>query len=165
MYFRHGFQEGKHYQVNPETGCWEWLLSVDIGGYGQVNHRGLNRAAHRTMWEETNGPVPDGLCVCHRCDVRRCINPSHLFLGTYRQNIHDAMQKGRHSAPPRNDHLVGERCSWTKLTDEQIAEIRSVYRKARPFVASDCSSGALARKYGVHRNHILDIVRGKRRTA
>jgi len=51
--------------------------------------------AHRLAWEEAKGPIPDGLFVLHRCDVRGCINVDHLFLGTAKDNTHDMMAKGR----------------------------------------------------------------------
>jgi len=157
MYLRNGIREGRHYQVDPTTGCWNWLLSVDIGGYGQINHRGLNRAAHRTIWENTHGPILHGLCVCHKCDNRRCINPAHLFLGTQKQNLHDAKQKGRTSPPPRNVHLVGERCPWVKLTDNQVCEIRRLLKLGKE------SQRAIAKTFGVSQTHISEISTSKQR--
>lgn len=61
-------------------------------GYGGV---GRNGYAHRAAWEQAFGPVPEGLQVLHRCDVRKCINPEHLFLGTNQDNMDDKTRKGR----------------------------------------------------------------------
>jgi hypothetical protein len=85
-------------KVGPEneSGCRLWLASCDSRGYGHIWDKGKLRIAHRVAWELTNGPIPDGLWVLHRCDVRRCVNPAHLFLGTHDDNMHDMVRKGRH---------------------------------------------------------------------
>lgn len=79
--------------------CWLWAGSTLRNGYGQISVTHNGHASplmtHRVMWVLTYGPIPDGLSVLHRCDVPRCVNPTHLFLGTQRDNIHDAQRKGR----------------------------------------------------------------------
>ena len=72
--------------------------------------------AHRVAWEARNGPIPEGMKICHRCDVRHCIEPDHLFIGTQRENIHDAMRKKRHN--------FGARVGTSKFTEEQAREIK-----------------------------------------
>ncbi len=64
--------------------CLLWPLSGNQGGYGHVWLRGRLRQTHRLAWELTHGPIPPGLCVLHRCDVRRCYNPDHLWVGKAR---------------------------------------------------------------------------------
>ena len=84
-------------QPEPNSGCWLWTGRVARNGYGTWGggRSGERISAHRLAWQEANGPVPDGLQVLHRCDVRCCVNPEHLFLGTARENTRDMMAKGR----------------------------------------------------------------------
>lgn len=88
----------------PDT-CWLWKGSRDKGGYGRILHGKRIDSAHRVAWTVTNGPVPDGLWVLHRCDNPACVNPSHLFLGTRTDNVRDMFVKGRgNSANARKTH-------------------------------------------------------------
>ena len=78
----------------PNTGCWLWG-GASARGYGYLKAKGKIHRVHRLSWERHNGPIPKGLCVLHKCDVTYCLNPGHLFLGTQKDNIHDAVKKGR----------------------------------------------------------------------
>lgn len=84
-------------------GCWEWQrYCCPSTGYGRLNNeKGAKEGAHRVSWRIHNGEIPVGLYVCHTCDNRKCVNPSHLFLGTAEDNNRDMRAKGRGVNPPR----------------------------------------------------------------
>lgn len=104
-------------------GCWLWLGSTNVRGYGQIRRepegnalRGAKTTTHRAAWELTYGPIPDGLHVCHRCDTPRCVNPAHLWLGTHAENLADMKAKGRAAR--------GERSSSARLNSKQVQVIK-----------------------------------------
>jgi hypothetical protein len=83
-------------EPEPNSGCLLWIAAVNQTGYGRPTYDGRQQLAHRVAWQIANGPIPAGMCVCHRCDIPACVNIDHLFLGTKRDNTHDMMVKGRH---------------------------------------------------------------------
>lgn len=84
-----------HDKVLVGDGCWEWAAGRSGSGYGGFAVHQRVEGAHRVAWELWNGPVPDGLQVCHRCDNPTCVRPDHLFLGTIQDNQRDKVAKGR----------------------------------------------------------------------
>lgn len=84
-------------EVDSVTGCWNWKRAVNKQGYGIVRSHGGSTAAsvHRVSWIIWNGPIEGRLCVLHQCDNKRCCNPSHLRLGTHKENSREAVQRGR----------------------------------------------------------------------
>jgi hypothetical protein len=89
------------FRQKSESACWPWTGRImHKRGYGQYDvfkKKGI--LAHRLSWELENGSIPAGLEVCHRCDNPTCVRPSHLFLGTHRENMLDAFKKGRLKVP------------------------------------------------------------------
>jgi hypothetical protein len=134
-------------RVVDDRGCWLWQGGVSGSGYGRFTRRSFRRDVHRLMWELTHGPIPEGLCVLHRCDVRLCMNPDHLFLGTKGDNARDCAAKGR------TVNRTGENHHRRALTAAQVATIRARYTGARG------QQAALAREYGVKRSTIGAIIR------
>lgn len=101
--------------VISETGCWLWTGTRQGRGYGFVIRNRRRFLAHRYAFVLVNGPIPDGLQVLHRCDVRLCVNPAHLFVGTQGDNMQDMASKGR----GRNQYTVarlqiGEAEPWSE---------------------------------------------------
>lgn len=138
-------------------GCWLWLGFLSRSGYGQHNYKGSNWRAHRVAYDLFVGKIPDGLFVCHTCDVRNCVNPNHLFLGTHEENMRDMVKKGRASKTGvGKGRLAGEKNPKAKLTAEDVATIRATYRR---YTNHGTTSIQLGKKFGVSPSTICRIVK------
>lgn len=144
--------------------CWIWTGSVHRKtGYGQFTPQpGRTVSAHRYAWDCANGPIPQGLCVLHRCDNKVCVNPAHLFLGTNRDNTLDMLAKGRgavgdrHPARARGDYLArGEAHVNAKLTAQRVGEIRQLLAEG------GMSQKRIADLFGVSQMTVSNIKQGK----
>lgn len=131
-------------------GCWVWTGGTDgQHGYGCFKVDGKTKKAHRISWELTKGPIPQGQHVLHRCDNPRCVNPAHLFLGTHRENMADKAAKQRGNSPR------GERAPRSRLTPEQVRQIR------RKYAPGTYGYRRLGREFGVDKDSIRAIVTGE----
>lgn len=125
----------KFWQLVERTrSCWLWRGFVDAHGYGQFER---NTKAHRFAFETVFGKIPNGLVVCHKCDVPRCVNPEHLFVGTNLDNSLDMAAKGRSAR--------------AKFTPDQVSFIRHENQRG-------VSQRELARIHQVHPQTIHRIV-------
>lgn len=106
--------------VKKTKSCWLWTGCKIQNGYGRIRV-GKLKLAHRISYEIHIGLIPEGLLVCHKCDVRDCVNPEHLFLGTKKDNTQDMIKKGRQA------NKNGTNNPNSKLTAEQVSEIRKLY--------------------------------------
>lgn len=151
-----------HYSMpEPNSGCWLWLGSLCTSGYGLlgIGNRKI-AAAHRLSWEAARGQIKDGMQVLHKCDVRACINPGHLFLGTHLDNMRDRDAKGRRE--PRK--AKGTKHGMSKLTAEQVIAIRADTRSHRDIAADYgvAKSNVQAIRAGLTWAHLQNTTRAER---
>lgn len=133
--------------------CWPWQGAVTSKhGYGNLIWHGKYVSAHRVAWTVTNGPVPAGMCVLHKCDNRICCNPAHYFLGTKKDNNDDKMRKGRH-------HSVGQDNVHAKLTNEQA---KAIYARYRFTSRTESNAAELAAEFNTDIPAIHAIGKGRR---
>lgn len=137
----------------PMSGCWLWTGKTINRGYGTIAVFGTQWLAHRVGWVLRNGPIPTGLNVCHVCDVRPCVNPDHLFLGTQRDNARDMCRKGRQSFQVNPALLLrGEACGFNKLNESEVRQIRHLR-------SAGASCRVLSETFGVTLESIYQIAR------
>lgn len=140
-----------------ESGCLVWTGARDSSGYGHVRMPGRKlRSCHRLSWLLLFGYIPNGMYVCHKCDNPPCVNPSHLFLGTARDNALDRDAKGRRGrgAPRKGYRRVG----FGKLSDEDVRDIRGMC--ARGMMHRD-----IAARFGIAASTVSKIRNGLKLTA
>lgn len=134
-------------KVTP-TGCWVYEGPGSANGkwHVRVLFRDQWYSAHRLGWELVNGPIPDGLLACHKCDNPRCVNPEHLFLGTHADNSADMARKGRASRGEGRYNAV--------LTDDLVRKIRARFEKGE-------SQASIKSDLGLEGYTVYRIVRRK----
>lgn len=125
----------KRYDIDPATGCWNWLVMLNPAGYASTRINGKTQRVHKLLYEIINGPVPKGLELDHTCRNRRCINPDHLEPVTHAVN----MQRGK----------------ITKLTEDQV-------RRIRLLSANGYSQYKVAAMIGISRSAVAGILMGRR---
>jgi hypothetical protein len=152
--------------------CWLWIGHIDHKGYGEFTLEvGRKSRAHRFAYELSFGLILPGLHCLHTCDVRHCVRPDHLFLGTQGDNMRDMVRKGRdyqHANPERilrgDKHPArlhperlprGEQHVSAKLKESQVREIRRLHTE------EGWTYQRLASRFGVHKHMIYLIVTRK----
>ena len=138
------------YEIDSTTQCWNWIAHRNDKGYGMFSHNRRPAKAHRIAWIIYKGDIPEGLCVCHRCDNRGCVNPAHLFLGTQKDNMHDCINKGRKVIQ------YGDEASGAKLSGQEIEQIKALKKKG-------LRSPMIAQTFGITRQHVNRVVAGTAR--
>jgi hypothetical protein len=139
-------QEKLNAHIDRSGECWVWTAGRTALGYGQLWFDGRMWYAHRCMWIVTYGPIPAGMEIAHACDNPPCLRPDHLFLASHRENLADAVRKGRVER--------GNRHHAAKLTEEDIPAIRALIRDGR-------TRREVASRYGVSRWTIGEVVHGR----
>lgn len=144
-------EDGFWAKTDRTTGCWRWKGSHDRLGYG-LSYRPKSAGsprferAHRKAWRLTHGPIPEGMHVLHSCDVRDCINPDHLWIGTHQDNMKDRNDKGK--------NCYGESNGNSRLTKNKVTMIRKAY------ALGGVTQTQLAKQFNVTGMVISKIVRG-----
>jgi hypothetical protein len=137
--------------------CWPWIGATDGRRYGhlRLERSRKTRKAHIISWEiENRLSLPDGKCICHRCDNPPCVNPEHLFCGTYQDNSIDCVIKGRHRAFYDTEWQRGVRNANAALTEEQAREIIRRIEAGEP-------NRAIAVDFPISEGMVSRIKRGK----
>ena len=138
-------------KVNKTDTCWEWKASFTENGYGHLRINKNIILAHRVSFEMYhNRRINEGMCICHTCDNRKCVNPLHLFEGTHTDNMIDMLNKGR------GNKAKGNYNGMAKLTEKQVLEIRDEYAKG------ETTHRKLALEYDVAFSTIGEIIRRKK---
>lgn len=141
-------------KVEKTDTCWLWTGATFDNGYGAFRDGNQRQSrAHRWSYENFVGPIPEGLVIRHRCDVRRCVNPAHLTPGTHQENQQDMLERGRLGKRPETSRL--NRRKAAKLSVELAAEIRQRY------ASGEGTYRSLGREYGVGNATIQAIVEGR----
>lgn len=150
-------------RVEKSDGCWGWIGSRHKFGYGYLRTGGITELAHRVSYELNVGTIPSGMSVLHSCDNPPCVNPAHLHLGTQTDNMRECKERGRnsygteHSARLKSKPWTparGESNGLSKLTEDDVLEVRSLHRDG-------VSNVALARQFRVTQPTICQVVNRK----
>jgi hypothetical protein len=138
----------KHTTRIPESGCWIWTSTVEKSGYGRVCDGRKPYFAHRVSYEQKYGSIPNGKMALHHCDVRCCINPDHIFLGTQKENMLDKVSKNRQAKGIKHGNA--------KLTDSQAIEAKFGFEKPEILAKKFSYSAAMIRQIrnGVYWKHL-----------
>lgn len=129
-----------------ENECWNFTGFHTPNGYGQIKYHGHSIGAHRLAYILCINDIPDGMLVCHTCDNRSCVNPEHLFLGTYQDNKDDCMAKDRHA--------YGPKIGISRVNEYQVREIREL-------LAQGSSMNSIAKRFNIGKTTVGHIRDGR----
>ena len=134
------------WEVHPETGCWNWKGATSEG-YGVLGFHHTSIRTHRISYSIYKGDIPPGLEVLHSCDNKLCVNPEHLRVGTHRENIQEAVDRGLLG---RGADASGAKLSW-----KDVEDIR------RDYLTGLLTHDMIGELYGVHTTTVARVVRGE----
>ena len=141
--------------VRTEDGCLDWPRARNNRGYGQIRRGDRCLLTHRVAWEYANGPIPDGLAILHRCDRPACYEPTHLFVGSLRDNTQDMVRKGRQWLQKAPERALRGEAHWNAVLDDE--KVRDIRRRRE----NGETLKAIADVYGIHLSSVWLIVKRK----
>ncbi len=119
-------------KIRKTKSCWLWNGTISSNGYGKIRVNGKWQRAHRVIYEMLCGPIDKYLCACHKCDNKRCVNPSHIFIGTKQDNAIDSVSKGRWG----DRRQYGSKNGRAILTESIVLKMRQMYDGRHGSIAS-----------------------------
>ena len=140
--------------IYDDDSCWEWTGGLQSNRRARIRYNGSYQYVYRIAWQLANGPIPEGMYICHHCDNSICCRPSHLFVGTHRDNMIDGLMKGIVTLPTNVPQ--GATHHSARGSDELVVDVRKQFAAGVPQVV-------LCRKYGLTSKVISDWVNGKTR--
>lgn len=143
----------KKVKKGADNECWMWLGATcgSNSKYGHALFGGTLKKAHRIAYEITFGEIPKGMLACHKCDNSLCVNPNHIFIGTYRDNILDMIKKGRQVKAT----MRGEESPRCKITEAQVIKAKFL-RRTQGLMYKE-----IAKATGISRTNVSSILEGR----
>lgn len=138
-----------------ENGCWNWKGAIrGNSGYGAITVSGTTNSVHRVVYELVFGTIADGMYVCHKCDNKLCVNPDHLFLGTPKDNVVDAVNKKRIIPPIGGGFKIGSKAYNASISPDAVLGIKRLLKTGE-------KQQVIANLFGTKRHVVADIARGR----